>query len=67
MLSNNLNKLLEQKMSRKQFLLRLGLMLFLFTGISGIIKKFSDPDSFNHHQKQSNSFGGGSYGGKGKS
>ncbi|HSW48502.1 MAG TPA: hypothetical protein VLG67_05480 [Candidatus Saccharimonadales bacterium] len=54
-------------MSRKQFLLRLGLMLFLFTGISGIIKKFSDPDSFNHHQKQSNSFGGGSYGGKGKS
>ncbi len=56
-------KLLEKKLTRKEFLLHLGLLLFAITGISGLLKTLSDPHLVTRNTKAKNGFGSGSYGG----
>lgn len=62
----NIDKILTTPVSRRQFLIYLGLGLLALTGISGFIKKLSDPDSFSLRKKASPGFGSGAYGGKEK-
>lgn len=56
------DKLLSKEMSRKEFLVHLGLIVLTLTGIVGIIKTIKNPHMVNG-SKDSQTFGGGSYGG----
>lgn len=50
-------KILNQKMTRREFLVRLFVIALLFSGITGMFEKIK---SLDHPKK--NSFGGGAYG-----
>ncbi len=58
------DRLLSKEMTRKEFLLHLGLLLFAITGISGLLKTLSDPRLVNNSKKikAQNGFGSGPYG-----
>lgn len=64
MSNNKLNQFLTQKMSRKQFLVYLGLGFLSLIGISDFLKKLSDPSLFR--KKATQGFGSDAYGGKEK-
>jgi len=57
-MSTSLNKLLQKKIDRKEFLLSLGLLLITFTGISGIMQTISSILG----EKPKKGFGSGGYG-----
>jgi len=59
----SMNDLLSQKMSRKQFLLYLGLIVLFVSGIAGILKRTSDVSLLHLPRKTSKGFGRGPYGG----
>jgi hypothetical protein len=57
------DKLLSKKMTRKEFLLHLGLLIFAITGISGILKTLGDPHGLGLPRgKALREFGSGPYG-----
>ena len=60
---NHFAELLAQKVTRKQFLLHLGVLMLAITGISGLLKTLSDPHLINKQAHSSRGFGGGAYGG----
>lgn len=60
---NLFDDLLVQPMTRKEFLLHLGVLLFAVMGISGLLKTLADPNIVNNHRKPKQHFGSGSYGG----
>ena len=56
--------LLNKEMTRQEFLLHLGLLVFVLTGISGLLKTISDPHLAKKTRFTANSgFGAGPYGG----
>lgn len=58
------DELLVKKMTRRQFLVHIGLLVIAVSGIGGILKVLSDPHLSRHHYKvQANGFGAGPYGG----
>jgi hypothetical protein len=57
---NNFTTLLQQEMTRKEFLLYIGAVLIALTGLSGLIRTISNPYS----AKLSPTFGNGPYGGR---
>jgi len=54
------DELLSKEMTRKEFLLHIGLLLFVLTGISGLLKTLSDP--YLTSKKAQKGFGSGPYG-----
>lgn len=50
-------KILNQKMTRREFLVRLFVILLIFSGITGTLDKLKTLD-----RPKKNSFGGGAYG-----
>lgn len=66
MQKNIFSSFLSKELSRKEFLIYLGLGILAISGISGLIKRISDPDSFNLRKKTSQGFGSEAYGGKEK-
>ncbi len=62
----NIEKILIASLTRRQFLFYLGTFIISILGISGLIKRISDPDSFNLRKKTTQGFGSEAYGGKEK-
>ena len=56
-------ELLAKQMTRKEFLVHLGILLLALTGISGVLKTLSDPHVVNKHIRPNTGFGAGRYGG----
>lgn len=57
------SSLLSKKMTRSEFLLHLGLLLLVVTGITGVLNTLSDPNLVKKKNKKvSSGFGGGPYG-----
>jgi len=57
------NKLLAKEMTRKEFILHIGLLLFVVTGISGLLKTLSDPHLVDRKlPRHKIGFGSGPYG-----
>ena len=62
------NDLLSKKMTRKEFLLHLGILLLAITGISSFLKTLSDPhllnkkNNSNKNLTSNTDFGKGAYG-----
>lgn len=56
-------QLLAKEMTRKEFLLHLGLLLLAITGISGLLRTVANPNLLNAHKHVSSGFGSGTYGG----
>lgn len=63
MVQSTFDELLAKEMTRKEFLLHVGLLLFAITGISGLLKNISNPNLLNNHKQASVGFGSGAYGG----
>lgn len=57
------DELLAKQLTRKEFLVHLGVLLFAITGISSVLKTLSDPHVVNKHLKPNAGFGMGRYGG----
>lgn len=55
------SELLSKEMTRKQFLLHVGILLLAITGISTLLKTISDPH-LTSASKVRSGFGGGPYG-----
>ncbi len=60
------DELLTKQMTRREFLLHLGLLMLAITGISSLMSTISDPNLVNNNKKQSKlvrgGFGSGPYG-----
>ena len=61
------DELLSKEMTRKEFLFHISLLLFVLTGISGLLKTLSDPHLTKKNKRSSHAllkkgFGKGSYG-----
>ncbi len=54
---HSLKKILNQKMTRKEFLVRLFVIVLVFSGITGTFEKLKSLE-----RPRKNSFGGGAYG-----
>jgi hypothetical protein len=54
--------LLTKQMTRKEFLMHLGVLLFALTGISAALKTLSDPHLMSRPIKPNRGFGAGGYG-----
>lgn len=54
------DQLLSREMTRKEFLAHIGLLFFIITGVSGLLKTLSDPHLTK--KKQTTGFGSGPYG-----
>lgn len=64
MSTNDFDQLLAKPLTRKEFLLHLGLLAVAVTGITGLLHTISNPDLLSsRHKKVSAGFGSGSYGG----
>lgn len=63
MSSHHLSQLLSQELTRKQFLLYLGLLLLTVTGVTGLAKTLSDPKLIHKQSAANRGFGSGPYGG----
>lgn len=64
--ANLFDQLLAKPLTRKEFLLHLGLLLVAITGITGLLRTISNPDLLSKQQKVSSGFGSGPYGGVSK-
>ena len=60
-------ELLAKEMTRKEFLLHLGLLLLTITGITGLLRTVSNPNLLSKHKSVASGFGSGPYGGGEKS
>jgi hypothetical protein len=56
------DELLSKEMTRKEFLLHIGLLLLTLTGISSLLRTISDPHLASRNTKSSKGFGSGPYG-----
>jgi hypothetical protein len=56
------NELLSKEMTRKEFLLHVGLLALMITGISGLLKTLADPHLLTNNSKPKSGFGSGPYG-----
>lgn len=56
------NKLLSKEMTRKEFLIHVGVLLLMITGISGLLQTLSDPNIASKRTKPTHGFGSGPYG-----
>lgn len=57
------DELLAKQMTRKEFLVHLGILFLAITGISGVLKTLSDPHITSNRTNVKTGFGGGRYGG----
>ncbi|MDQ3008743.1 MAG: hypothetical protein M3Q81_04045 [bacterium] len=63
MLLSAFNELLLKPVTRKEFLLHLGVLLLMITGVSGLLKTLADPNVTTvTSTKHKNGFGSGPYG-----
>jgi len=62
MSTNQFTQLLTKEMTRKEFLVHMGLLLFVLTGISGLLKTLSNPH-ITKNKNITSGFGSGPYGG----
>ena len=65
-IGKNFGLLFKKEMSRKQFLVYMGVTLLTITGIPSILKMITHPVSNTHQSPSSQGFGQGPYGGKRK-
>lgn len=65
-IGKNFGLLFKKEMSRKQFLLYMGVTLLTITGIPSILKMITHPVSNTHQSLSPQGFGAGVYGGKRK-
>jgi len=63
MSSRHISQLLSQELTRKQFLLYLGFLALILTGVSGLAKTLSDPKLTHKQSMATRGFGSGPYGG----
>lgn len=56
------DELLTKEMTRKEFLLHVGLLLLMITGITGLLKTLSNPHLIAQNSTKKH-FGSGAYGG----
>ncbi|MEP7167532.1 MAG: hypothetical protein ABI758_06160 [Candidatus Woesebacteria bacterium] len=56
------NILLSKKMTRREFLLYLGMLVFVLSGISGILETLANPHRKISRTKPKTGFGTGAYG-----
>lgn len=56
------DELLSKEMTRKEFILHIGLLFFIITGISGLLKTLSNPNLTKKNTKITTGFGSGPYG-----
>lgn len=59
------DELLTKQMTRREFLLHLGLLMLVITGISSLMSTISDPHLVSNHRKPASKvtgFGSGPYG-----
>lgn len=54
---------LAKEMNRREFLIHIGLLLLVLTGISGLLRTLSNPNLLSTHKQVSSGFGSGAYGG----
>jgi len=59
---DSFTQLLSKQLTRKEFLLHLGLLLLALTGISALLNTLSNPDLTDKHHKTARRFGNGPYG-----
>lgn len=57
-----LNKLLDKKMDRKEFLIHIGAAVVAVSGVTAIIKSITDPHGKNKKKPASLKSSGGGYG-----
>jgi len=60
------SSLLSKEMTRREFLVHVGVLLLVITGVSGLLKTLSDPhlsSSNNNSARSRAGFGSGPYGG----
>ena len=60
---NFFDELLSKEVTRREFLLHVGFLLFVLTGISGLLKRMADPNLTNKVSRLKSGFGSRSYGG----
>lgn len=58
----NLQTILKQKMTRKEFLVTLGVLVIALIGISGLIEKITKTQPLAQASKPKRDFGSGAYG-----
>ncbi len=74
MIQNNLQLLLEKEMNRKKFLATVGVIMLSILGVTGFLKKLTDPElsltpgniksaDGTNNKKQFKTFGSSVYGG----
>lgn len=66
MLRSMFDALLSKAMTRKEFLVHLGLLLLAVSGISSLLITVASPTFENHFTKTKYGFGNGPYGGRGE-
>lgn len=57
------SELFSKEMTRKEFLLHMGVLFLAITGVSGLLKTLSDPHIVTKHIRPNTGFGTGRYGG----
>jgi len=62
--TRSIQTLLLKEMNRREFLMYLGTLFLLVTGVSGLMKALHDPVSHIEPHTQTSGFGYGPYGGK---
>lgn len=60
---DSFTQLLSKRLTRKEFLLHLGLLLLALTGISALLNTLSNSNLTDKQQKTARRFGAGPYGG----
>ena len=59
---DSFTQLLSKRLTRKEFLLHLGLLLLALTGISALLNTLSNPNLTDKQPKTARRFGNGPYG-----
>lgn len=63
MSSHHLSHIISHELTRKQFLLYLGLLFLTLSGVAGLSKALSDPKIIHKQRAATRGFGSGPYGG----
>jgi len=61
-----LDALLSKNMTRREFLVHLGVILLAITGVTSLLNTLSSPNSLDFRKQTRQQFGSGSYGGSRK-
>lgn len=62
MRTDSLHKLLKKKMTRKEFLLYIGVLFFAISGIAGVLERIGATHAHKKVSKVKSGFGTGAYG-----